>query len=271
MVGLVERDEALGMLGGGEDAPWHCSMPTVWSRRRVHHEQRLAQARDAILDACPSHPRRTLLRIVNVRPASVTLATPSRSISSSFRVEMVEHMGDVGRGCDRHHRRGLGDTAGSREHRGAAERVADEQRRRRELARADDRRRARGPRRSRRTRCCRTRLRDDPSPVKSNRSTAIPSAASFAAMCAGGDDVLRAREAVREQRIGAHGARRKIEARGKLVAETAGEGDADCAGCHEHLPGRRSGHKRSRTRADGGSKCQIVRGCGQEGGGGGVL
>ena len=54
---------------------------------------------------------------------------------------------------------------------------------------------------------------------------------------AGGDDVLRAREAVREQRIGAHRARRQIEPRGELVAEAAGEGDADCAGCHEHLLG----------------------------------
>ena len=99
-----------------------------------------------------------------------------------LRVEVLQHVGDVGRGCDRHHGRGLGDPVGGCEDRGAAERVADKQRGCRE-PRAQVIRGAHEILDVEENVVFSNSPCDDPSPVKSKRRTAMPREASFAAMC----------------------------------------------------------------------------------------
>ena len=52
----------------------------------------------------------------------------------------------------------------------------------------------------------------------------------------GGDDVFRACETVREQRIGAHVTFRQIQSCGELMTEASGKADGDRARAHASLP-----------------------------------
>ena len=75
----------------------------------------------------------------------------------------------------------------------------------------------------------------EPSPVKSKRSTAMPSAVKPSAM-RGGMDVLAAGEAVGKQRVGARLRRRAVEQAGE--PQTLGIGEIEPLGRHPRLPGQ---------------------------------
>ena len=121
------------------------------------------------------------MRIVNLRPASVTSASPVASMRSDVGGEVLHHVRRVRRRADGDDGPHLRDLARRRQHRRAAERMPDQQRRRRRVAR--------------RWSAAATRsatfeeklvLANSPSlaprPVKSKRSTAMPRPASASAM-----------------------------------------------------------------------------------------
>ena len=76
---------------------------------------------------------------------------------------------------------------------------------------------------------------DDPRPVKSNSQDRYPERDQLGCNVTGRKDVLRAREAMSEQRIAADTRWRQVQARCELVTETAREGHADHTRAHGGL------------------------------------
>ena len=127
MVGVDERDKALGMLGGEENAARVVDADRVVGRR-MQHQQRLAQVGDA---------RDQLLLGDVVEKLAPDAERPTRqhdlalALRADIRDLLLEQPGHVARiGWRRDGRDGsrLGDARRGGEHRGAAEAVADQQR-----------------------------------------------------------------------------------------------------------------------------------------------
>ena len=106
------------------------SMPTVWSVGACITSSALRRLAMHSLSACPWASSTKSLRIVKLRPASVTGDAVALDVGE-LGVEMVQHVGDVG-GAAIVTTAVASHAVGGGEHRGAAERVADEQGRRRE-------------------------------------------------------------------------------------------------------------------------------------------
>ena len=176
MIGVVERDEALGMLGGGEDVGRACSMPTTSSRGAWNTISALPEPRDVIASSrCAAMSSRNCRLTRKLRPPSTTSASP-------WRLDLGARRRTGGRrGRDRRARRWSRPRpprapARRRQHGRAAERVTDQDLGRRVFAA-----------RRKSAASDRPRVRREvgvgelaslpPRPVKSKRSTARPRSA----------------------------------------------------------------------------------------------
>jgi hypothetical protein len=129
VIGAGERDEALGMPGGREDAARIVDADDVVGGR-MEDQQRLVQGVDA--------PAQFLLGDVvqkGAADAERAAREPHLDLAAGFDLhasvpEQPRHMGRVGGRGDRHHRAGFRHRGRGRQDRGAAEAVADEERRR---------------------------------------------------------------------------------------------------------------------------------------------
>jgi hypothetical protein len=169
----------------------------------------------------------------NCRPASVAWTSPLAAMSSS---RSLEQPGDVGRVAGRgdgHHRARLRHLGRRREHGGAAEAVADEDRRRLRPAAQFVRGRDQiadvgGKRRVGKLAFARA----EPGEVEAQHGDAERGEPFGHAL--GGVDVLAAGKAVRKQRVGARLAGGTIEQRGKVLP--LGIGKIEALGRHALLP-----------------------------------
>lgn len=126
MVGTVERDKALGMTGGFEDAPRMVDLDHLVGGR-VQHQERPPESADALALTLPGE-------IVDQRPANTKRTAGERHVGFLRRGKLgrrgqkrlLEMLG-LGRRADRHHRLDLGDPTGHREDGGPAEAVPDQE------------------------------------------------------------------------------------------------------------------------------------------------
>ena len=223
MIGLVEGDEALGVLGRDEDGTSVVDGDGL-VERRVEDQERLAQAGDTLGQALTLDILQELLLDAE-GPAGeqhLGLAGPFDLVPRAG--EVVCHMGRVGRGTDGRHRLGVGDVAGGSQHSSATQAVADQDgggavvvpevvrgghqvgnvggevgvgELALAMAQAGE--------------------------VEAQHGNAV--ARQTLGDAGGGEDVLRAGEAVGEERIGADGPLRPIEPRGELAAVAAWKSD----------------------------------------------
>ncbi len=129
MVGVVERDEALGMHGGPED---HGRVLDAdgFVAGRVEDHQRLLQRGDPTGQPRPGKIVEELLADREAAPREDHLRLAVGLDSREVGGEILHHMRRVGGRADGRHGARLGDLAGRRQHGGATERMADQQLRR---------------------------------------------------------------------------------------------------------------------------------------------
>ena len=128
VIGVGERDEALGVLGGDEDAARVLDADDLVDAANERSAAPCAVARSARVRRCSAMSSRNSRRMRNGRPAIATSTSPCVRMSSTrSRNRPATCAGSLGR-RDRDHRARLRYGAGRRQHGGAAETVADQQR-----------------------------------------------------------------------------------------------------------------------------------------------
>jgi hypothetical protein len=232
VIGAGERDEAFRMLGRRKDAACVVDGDDLVGRR-MEDEQRLAQIGDALHEFMFGE-------VVDESAADAKLPARQRgldlALGGDFLEPILEQPGDVGRIAGRgdgHHRARLRHLGRRREHGGAAEAVADEDRGRLRPAAQFVRGRDQiadvgGKRRVGKLAFARA----EPGEVEAQHGDAERGERFGHAL--GGVDVLAAGEAVRKQRVGARLAGGAIEQRGKCLP--LGIGKIEALGRHALLP-----------------------------------
>ncbi len=231
MVGAGERDEALGMLGRAENMRGVVDADGVVGRR-VEHQQRLAQGGEAFVEFLLGH-------VVEEFTPDAERPPGQRHFHFALLLDLVDVLleqaddmrGIVGRG-DGHHCACVGDPVGGRQHRGAAEAVADQDRRRAiDLAQVvgggDEIVHV-----GRKMRVGEFAFAAaEPGEIEAQHGDAVDRQPLGDAL--GGEVVLAAGEAMREQRVGRRLAERQIERGGELLA--LGVGKIESRAAHERL------------------------------------
>jgi len=125
VVGIVERDEALGVPCGKKDARGIVD-PDHLVARGMQYKQRPAERADLVVE--PPH-----LGVLDERAPNAERPAGQLDFGLAFgpdpierTAELPEHVRHIGRRADRHDGLRLGNAFGRRQHGGSAERMADE-------------------------------------------------------------------------------------------------------------------------------------------------
>ena len=106
-------------------------MPTMSSVGEWKISSALCRCATRSISICSATSSRNSRRIVNGRPASRTSTSPCSRMAPTWLLEQAGDMGGVGRRGDRHHAARICDAVRGRQHGGAAQAVADQERGRR--------------------------------------------------------------------------------------------------------------------------------------------
>ena len=238
MVGAIQRDETLGMLGGVVDRGGVLD-PDRRIDRRMEHHQRLLHAGNAVGQVLLGNVLQKLLFDGELPASERDLRLAVLFDAVQIGGEIVHHMGRIGRRADGGDRLHFRDVASGGQHRRAAQRMADQDGgcftvRPHPVHRAHQIGDVGGKVGRGEIAVGMAKAGE----IKAQRGDAVRR--QFRRDALGGKDILRTGEAMGEQGAGARRAGRTVKAGGKLRARSAGERYAVGGDGHAKPPGKQA-------------------------------